>query len=47
MMEVTAEEVLQVIRERFPLQFEIAVQAVQIQKLQMAQEPVQEPAEEE
>ena len=46
-MEVTAEEVMQVVRERFPLQFEIAVQAVQILKLQMAQEPVQEPAEEE
>jgi hypothetical protein len=32
-MEVTAEEVVRVIRERFPLQFEIAVQAVQIAKL--------------
>ena len=43
-MEITPEEVLQVIRERFPLQFEIAVQSVQIQKL--SQSP-QEPAEEE
>ncbi len=32
-MEITAEEVVQVLRERFPLQFEIAVQAVQIAKL--------------
>lgn len=33
MEEVTQEEVLNVIRQRFPLQFEIAVQAVQIAKL--------------
>jgi hypothetical protein len=46
-MEITPEEVMQVVRERFPLQFEICVQAVQILKLQMAQEPAQEPAEEE
>lgn len=32
-MEVTAEEVAQVLRERFPLQFEICVQTVQIAKL--------------
>lgn len=32
-MDITAEEVVQVLRERFPLQFEIAVQAVQIAKL--------------
>lgn len=37
MMEVTAEEAMQVIRERFPLHFEIAVQAVQIVKLSQQQ----------
>ena len=36
-MEITAEEVVQVLRERFPLQFEIAVQAVQIVKLSQQQ----------
>ena len=41
-MEITPEEVLQVIRERFPLQFEIAVQSVQIQKLSQPQEPAEE-----
>ncbi len=41
-MEVTAEEVLQVVRERFPLQFEIAVQAVQITKLSQPQEAAEE-----
>ena len=41
-MELTPEEVLQVIRERFPLQFEIAVQAVQIAKLSQPQEAVEE-----
>ena len=41
-MEVTAEEVVQVIRERFPLQFEIAVQAVQIVKLSQPQEAAEE-----
>lgn len=43
-MEISAEEVMQVVRERFPLQFEICVQAVQIAKLS---QPPQEPAEEE
>ena len=37
-MEVTAEEVVRVMRERFPLHFEIAVQAVQIAKLSQPQE---------
>ncbi len=41
-MEITAEEVVQVLRERFPLQFEIAVQAVQIAKLSQPQ-PQSEP----
>ena len=41
-MEVTPEEVLQMIRERFPLQFEIAVQAVQIAKLSQPQEAAEE-----
>lgn len=41
-MEVTAEEVVQVMRERFPLQFEIAVQAVQIAKLSQPQEAAEE-----
>jgi len=41
-MEITPEEVLQVIRERFPLQFEIAVQAVQIAKLSQPQEAAEE-----
>ena len=41
-MEVTPEEVLQVLRERFPLQFEIAVQAVQIAKLSQPQEAAEE-----
>ena len=41
-MEVTAEEVLQVIQQRFPLQFEIAVQAVQIAKLSQPQEAAEE-----
>tara|TARA_A100001391_G_scaffold185972_1_gene154875 strand:- start:415 stop:543 length:129 start_codon:yes stop_codon:yes gene_type:complete len=41
-MEITSEEVLQVIRERFPLQFEIAVQAVQIAKLSQPQEAAEE-----
>ena len=41
-MELTAEEVLQVIRERFPLQLEIAVQAVQIAKLSQPQEAAEE-----
>ncbi|WP_290943928.1 hypothetical protein [Hyphomonas sp.] len=41
-MEVTPEEVLQVIRQRFPLQFEIAVQAVQIAKLSQPQEAAEE-----
>ena len=41
-MEVTAEEVLQVIRQRFPLQFEIAVQTVQIAKLSQPQEAAEE-----
>ena len=41
-MEITAEEVLQVIRQRFPLQFEIAVQAVQIAKLSQPQEAAEE-----
>lgn len=36
-MEITAEEVVQVLRERFPLQFEIVVQAVQIAKLSQPQ----------
>lgn len=36
-MEITAEEVVQVLRERFPLQFEIAVQAVQIAKLSQSE----------
>lgn len=41
-MEITPEEVVQVIRERFPLQFEIAVQAVQIAKLSQPQEAAEE-----
>ena len=41
-MEITPEEVMQVIRERFPLQFEIAVQAVQIAKLSQPQEAAKE-----
>ena len=41
-MEATAEEVLQGIRQRFPLQFEIAVQAVQIAKLSQPQEAAEE-----
>jgi len=41
-MKVTAEEVVQVIRERFPLHFEIAVQAVQIAKLSQPQEAAEE-----
>ena len=41
-MELTPEEVLQVIRERFPLHFEIAVQAVQIAKLSQPQEAAKE-----
>ena len=41
-MEVTAEEVVQVIRERFPLHFEIAVQAVQIAKLWQPEEAAEE-----
>ena len=41
-MEITPEEVLQVIRQRFPLQFEIAVQAVQIAKLSQPQEAAEE-----
>ncbi len=41
-MEITAEEVVQVMRERFPLQFEIAVQAVQIAKLSQPQEAAEE-----
>jgi hypothetical protein len=41
-MEITAEEVVQVLRERFPLQFEIAVQAVQIAKLSQPQEAAEE-----
>jgi len=41
-MEITAEEVMQVIRERFPLHFEIAVQAVQIAKLSQPQEAAEE-----
>ena len=41
-MEITAEEVVQVVRERFPLHFEIAVQAVQIAKLSQPQEAAEE-----
>ena len=41
-MEVTAEEVVQVIRERWPLHLEIAVQAVQIAKLSQPQEAAEE-----
>jgi len=41
-VEITAEEVVQVMRERFPLQFEIAVQAVQIAKLSQPQEAAEE-----
>ena len=41
-MEVTAEEVVQVIRERWPLHFEIAVQAMQIAKLSQPQEAAEE-----
>ena len=41
-MEITPEEVLQVIRERFPLQFEIAVQAGQSAKLSQPQEAAEE-----
>ncbi len=41
-MEITAEEVMQVIRERYPLHFEIAVQAVQIAKLSQPQEAAEE-----
>ena len=41
-MEVTAEEVVQVIRQRWPLHFEIAVQAVQIAKLSQPQEAAEE-----
>ena len=41
-MEITAEEVVQVIRERWPLHFEIAVQAVQIAKLSQPQEAAEE-----
>ena len=41
-MEITAEEVVQVLRERFPLHFEIAVQAVQIAKLSQPQEAAEE-----
>jgi hypothetical protein len=41
-MEITAEEVVQVMRERFPLHFEIAVQAVQIAKLSQPQEAAEE-----
>ena len=41
-MEVTAEEVVQAVRERFPLHFEIAVQAVQIAKLSQPQEAAEE-----
>jgi len=41
-MEVTPQEVVQVIRERFPLHFEIAVQAVQIAKLSQPQEAAEE-----
>jgi len=41
-MEVTAEEVVQMVRERFPLHFEIAVQAVQIAKLSQPQEAAEE-----
>jgi|SaaInlV_165m_DNA_1040744.scaffolds.fasta_scaffold384053_2 hypothetical protein len=41
-MDVTAEEVIQVMRERFPLQLEIAVQAVQIAKLSQPQEAADE-----
>ena len=41
-MEITAEEVVQVIRERYPLHFEIAVQAVQIAKLSQPQEAAEE-----
>ena len=41
-MEITLQEVVQVIRERFPLHFEIAVQAVQIAKLSQPQEAAEE-----
>lgn len=41
-MEITAEEVMQVIRERYPLHFEIAVQTVQIAKLSQPQEAAEE-----
>jgi len=41
-MEITPQEVVQVIRERFPLHFEIAVQAVQIAKLSQPQEAAEE-----
>lgn len=41
-MEVTAEEVVQAMRERFPLHFEIAVQTVQIAKLMQSQEAAEE-----
>ena len=41
-MEITPEEVVQVIRERYPLHFEIAVQAVQIAKLSQPQEAAEE-----
>jgi hypothetical protein len=41
-MEITPEEVMQVVRERFPLQFEICVQAVQIAKLSQPQEAAEE-----
>lgn len=41
-MEVTAEEVIAVMRERFPREFEIAVQSVQILKLSQVQ-AVEEP----
>mgnify|MGYP003113459789 FL=1 len=41
-MEITAEEVVQMIRERYPLHFEIAVQAVQIAKLSQPQEAAEE-----
>lgn len=42
MVEVTAEEAMQVIRERFPLHFEIAVQSVQIVKLSQLQGAAEE-----
>ena len=44
-MQVTAEEVVQVLRERFPLHLEICVQAVQIAKLSRSGERLADPEE--